>query len=233
MEVLGRYLIEPFDRFWSEYGTGLEIEPELIRQAHSTIFGELGADKTAPESPAWTKLRPDNLSYHVAHELGHHILRRQGYPIPLYGGQNPAGQDELRIIGDLQELVDHAAIRVILTPFGFNNDLILDRTANGATQGLARSPVPKTNTTWFATWAIRYAELSSELDIIRLEPIQNLYQERAPAAAEIGNRLIRIIDKNGCHSSSTALKTMVEARNELGLGNWEIIVQDPITNQIY
>ena len=233
MEVLGRYLIEPFDRFWSEYGTALGFAPGLIQQGHSTIFGESGADKTDPELPAWADLRSDNLAYHVAHELGHHVLRQQGYPKPLFGSPSPPGPGELRIIGDLQELVDHAAIRVLLTSFGFNNDLILDRTANGATEGLARSPVPETNTTWFATWAIRYAELSSELDPIRWQPIENLYQERAPAVAEIGNRLIRIMDKNGCHSSLTALKTMIEARDDLGLGNWKIFVEDPITSKIY
>ena len=114
-------------------------------------------------------------------------------------------------------MIDHAALSEILGPFGFRNDFILDRTAGGAARGLSSSPVPEPGTAWFATWAIRYCDLSRDLGPERWAPIEALYRERAPDVAELGERLIAIVEERGCGSPGRALWAMLQAREALGI----------------
>ena len=163
MEVLGRRLEDPFDSFWERYGPEIPASVEHIEAGHSSVFGDLGADRSAPDEPAWAGLPAADLAYHVAHELAHLLLRGRTYPVAVPGTDEPPGSGTARVAGDLQEMIDHAALAEILGPFGFQNDHILDRTARGASRGLSSSPVPEPGTAWFATWAIRYCDLSRDL----------------------------------------------------------------------
>ena len=131
---------------------------------------------TAPSLATWerTGARPmsrrgqacqtTTLAYHVAHELAHMLLRARDYPVASPGADVPPSPEAARVSGDLQgDDRSRRAVSEILGPFGFSNDFILDRTAAGAAQGLSSSPVPEPGTAWFATWAIRYCDLSRDL----------------------------------------------------------------------
>ena len=157
MEVLGRRLANPFDSFWERYGPEIPASVEHVEAGHSSVFGDLGADRSAPDEPAWAGLPDADLAYHMAHELAHLLLRGRTYPVAVPGKDEPPGSEAARMAGDLQEMIDHAALTEILGPFGFQNDHIQDRTARGASRGLSSSPVPEPGTAWFATWAIRSA----------------------------------------------------------------------------
>ena len=141
MDVLGRRLADPFDAFWEQYGPEISASVEHIEEGHSSVFGDLGADRSAPDEPAWAGLPGDDLAYHVAHELAHLLLRARSYPIVAPGSDIPPGSEAARVGGDLQEMIDHAALSEILGPFGFRNDFILDRTAGGGLRGACR-PAP-------------------------------------------------------------------------------------------
>ena len=227
MDVLGRRLVDPFDSFWERYGPEIPASVEHVEAGLSSVFGDLGADRCAPDAPAWAGLPDDDLACHVAHELAHMLLRARGYPVAAPGTDVPPGFGMARVAGDLQEMIDHAALSGILGPLGFRNDHILDRTAGGAARGLANSPVPEPGMAWFATWAIRYCELSRELGPERWAPIEVLYMERAPDAAELGGRLIAIVDARGCGSAGKALQAMLEAREALEMDSRHVRVVDP------
>ena len=186
MEVLGRRLADPFDAYWKQFGPEIPASVEHIEEGHSSVFGDLGADRSAPDEPAWASLPDDDLAYHVAHELAHLLLRARDYPVAAPGNEVPSASEAARVAGDLQEMIDHAALSEILAPFGFRNDFILDRTAGGASRGLSSSPVPEPGTAWFATWAIRYCDLSRDLGPERWAPIGALYRQRAPGRSRAG-----------------------------------------------
>ena len=227
MEVLGRRLADPFDAFWMQYGPEIPASVEHIEEGHSSVFGDLGADRCAQDEPDWASLPDDDLAYHVAHELAHLLLRARDYPVAAPGSDAPPGSEAARVSGDLQEMVDHAALSEILAPFGFRNDFILDRTAEGASRGLSSSPVPEPGTAWFATWAIRYCDLSRDLGPERWAPIEALYGERAPGVAELGERLIAIVEARDCGSPGRALWAMLQAREALGIDPRVVRVIDP------
>ena len=227
MDVLGRRLADPFDAFWEQYGPEISASVEHIEEGHSSVFGDLGADRSAPDEPAWAGLPGDDLAYHVAHELAHLLLRARSYPIVAPGSDIPPGSEAARVGGDLQEMIDHAALSEILGPFGFRNDFILDRTAGGASRGLSSSPVPEPGTAWFATWAIRYCDLSRDLGSERWAPIEALYRERAPDAAEMGQRLIAIVEDRGCGSPGKALWATLQAREALDIDRRYVRIIDP------
>ena len=227
MEVLGRRLADPFDAFWEQYGPEISASVEHIEEGHSSVFGDLGADRSAPDEPAWAGLPGDDLAYHVAHELAHLLLRARSYPIVAPGSDIPPGSEAARVGGDLQEMIDHAALSEILGPFGFRNDFILDRTAGGASRGLSSSPVPEPGTAWFATWAIRYCDLSRDMGPERWAPIEALYRERAPDAAEMGQRLIAIVEDRGCGSPGKALWATLQAREALDIDRRYVRIIDP------
>ena len=163
----------------------------------------------------------------MAHELAHLLLRGRTYPVAVPGRDIPPGSGAARVAGDLQEMIDHAALAEILGPFGFQNDHILDHTARGASRGLSSSPVPEPGTAWFATWAIRYCDLSRDLGPERWAPIKALYGERAPDAAELGERLIDIVEDRGCDSSGKALWAMLAAREALDVDRSSVRIIDP------
>ena len=227
MEVLGRRLADPFDAFWEQYGPEISASVEHIEEGHSSVFGDLGADRSAPDEPAWAGLPGDDLAYHVAHELAHLLLRARSYPIVAPGSDIPPGSEAARVGGDLQEMIDHAALSEILGPFGFRNDFILDRTAGGASRGLSSSPVPEPGTAWFATWAIRYCDLSRDMGPERWAPIEALYREQAPDAAEMGQRLIAIVEDRGCGSPGKALWATLQAREALDIDRRYVRIIDP------
>ena len=227
MEVLGRRLADPFDAFWEQYGPEISASVEHIEEGHSSVFGDLGADRSAPDEPAWAGLPGDDLAYHVAHELAHLLLRARSYPIVAPGSDIPPGSEAARVGGDLQEMIDHAALSEILGPFGFRNDFILERTAGGAARGLSSSPVPEPGTAWFATWAIRYCDLSRDLGPERWAPIKAVYRERAPDAADLGERIIAIVEARGCGSPGKALWAMLQAREALDIDPQVVRVIDP------
>ena len=227
MDVLGRRLSDPFDAFWEQCGPEISASVEHIEEGHSSVFGDLGADRSAPDEPAWAGLPGDDLAYHVAHELAHLLLRARSYPIVAPGSDIPPGSEAVRVSGDLQEMIDHAALSEILGPFGFRNDFILDRTAGGASWGLSSSPVPEPGTAWFATWAIRYCDLSRDMGPERWAPIEALYRERAPDAAEMGQRLIAIVEDRGCGSPGKALWATLQAREALDIDRRYVRIIDP------
>ena len=227
MDVLGRRLADPFDAFWEQYGPEISASVEHIEEGHSSVFGDLGADRSAPDEPAWAGLPGDDLAYHVAHELAHLLLRARSYPIVAPGSDIPPGSEAARVGGDLQEMIDHAALSEMLGPFGFRNDFILDRTAGGASRGLSSSPVPEPGTAWFATWAIRYCDLSRDMGPERWAPIEALYRERAPDAAEMGQRLIAIVEDRGCGSPGKALWATLQAREALDIDRRYVRIIDP------
>ena len=227
MDVLGRRLADPYDAFWEQYGPEISASVEHIEEGHSSVFGDLGADRSAPDEPAWAGLPGDDLAYHVAHELAHLLLRARSYPIVAPGSDIPPGSEAARVGGDLQEMIDHAALSEILGPFGFRNDFILDRTAGGASRGLSSSPVPEPGTAWFATWAIRYCDLSRDMGPERWAPIEALYRERAPDAAEMGQRLIAIVEDRGCGSPGKALWATLQAREALDIDRRYVRIIDP------
>ena len=227
MEVLGRRLPDPFDAFWEQYGPEIPASVEHIEEGHSSVFGDLGADRSAPEEPAWAGLPDDDLAYHIAHELAHLLLRARSYPVASPGTDVPSGSEAARVAGDLQEMIDHAALSEILASFGFRNDFILARTAGGASRGLASSPVPEPGTAWFATWAIRYCDLARDLGPERWAPIKAVYRERAPDAADLGERIIAIVEARGCGSPGKALWAMLQAREALDIDPQVVRVIDP------
>ena len=227
MEVLGRKLTDSFDAFWALYGTEIPASVERIEEGHSSVFGDLGADRSAPDEPIWAGLPDDDLAYHVAHELAHLLLRARDYPVASPGNDVPPGSEAARVSGDLQEMIDHAALSEIMGPFGFRNDFILDRMAGGASKGLSSSPVPEPGTAWFATWAIRYCDLSRDLGPERWTPIEALYRQRAPDVAELGERLNAIVGKRGCGSPGRALWAMLQARETLDIDPRVVRVIDP------
>ena len=227
MDVLGRRLADPYDAFWEQYGPEISASVEHIEEGHSSVFGDLGADRSAPDEPAWAGLPGDDLAYHVAHELAHLLLRARSYPIVAPGSDIPPGSEAATVGGDLQEMIDHAALSEILGPFGFRNDFILDRTAGGASRGLSSSPVPEPGTAWFATWAIRYCDLSRDMGPERWAPIEALYRERAPDAAEMGQRLIAIVEDRGCGSPGKALWATLQAREALDIDRRYVRIIDP------
>ena len=227
MDVLGRRLADPFDAFWEQYGPEISASVEHIEEGHSSVFGDLGADRSAPDEPAWAGLPGDDLAYHVAHELAHLLLRARSYPIVAPGSDIPPGSEAARVGGDLQEMIDHAALSEILGPFGFRNDFILDRTAGGASRGLSSSLVPEPGTAWFATWAIRYCDLSRDMGPERWAPIEALYRERAPDAAEMGQRLIAIVEDRGCGSPGKVLWATLQAREALDIDRRYVRIIDP------
>ena len=227
MEVLGRRLADPFDAFWEQYGAEIPASVEHIEEGHSSVFGHLGADRSAPEEPAWAGLPDDDLAYHVAHELAHLLLRARSYPVAAPGNEAPPGSEAVSVGGDLQEMIDHAALSEILGPFGFRNDFILERTAGGAARGLSSSPVPEPGTAWFATWAIRYCDLSRDLGPERWAPIEVLYRQRATGVAALGERLISMVEARGCGSPGKALWAMLQAREALGADPRLVRIIDP------
>ena len=233
MKVLGRVLADPFTEFRQELAPELTVVESDVENGLSTVFGDQGADATAPHEPRWMSLPDNDLAYHVAHELTHQILLSRKYPRTMRGVGYPPGSAEARVGEDLEEMVLHPALETILEPFGFSHEFILKRMAEGAMVGLASAPVPEFGTPWHFTWAIRYCLLKMELPLYLWTPIENIYLERAPDATALGRELLEIMLEIGWGSRELALEAMTTTRDCLGLDVQDkILVLDTASDRI-
>ena len=46
MDVLGRRLVDPSDSFWERYGPETPASLKHVEEGHSSVFGDLGADRS-------------------------------------------------------------------------------------------------------------------------------------------------------------------------------------------
>ena len=233
MKVLGRKLVNPFDSFWSEYVSEIEVLPESIQSGHSSGFGDQGADKLSSHIPKWMELPDGDLCWHVAHEISHLVVRNRGFPRTAHGPLFEEDSPEVRIGGDIEEMVLHQVVDYIMEPFGFTNEAILTKMTQGALTGLKNSPAPSQGTPWFYTWAIRYSELKLTLDDVRWSPIDILYNERSPGTRELGERILDIVNDVGTGTPQQSLEVMVNIRDVLGFGlDGSILIVDQTQSRI-
>lgn len=235
MEVLGRKLPSPFDEFWERFGAEIPVSVEHIEAGHSVVFGDQGADLSAPNLPAWAEMPDDDLAYHVAHELFHIVQRQRGYPKTVRGRQYPPNSVEARIGADLEEMILHPPLEELLRgEMGFTNDFIRERMLQGALHGIADSPVPEYGTPWFTTWAIRYCELQIILNTNEWTQLQVVFTERSPQVARLGEEMASIVNEVGWGTREQALETLVGVRDSLGLQvNQIVLVLDPVSGEIF
>lgn len=217
MKVLGRELVDPFTDFWEELAPELPVTQDEIEKGFSAVFGDQGADKTAPYQPRWMSLPDDDLAYHAAHELTHQVMVSRKYPKTMRGTGYPRDSAEARVGEDLEEMVLHPSLEAILEPFGFRHEFILKRMAEGTIGGLSSAPVPEYGTPWHFTWAIRYCLLRMELPLYLWTPIETIYVERAPEATALGRELLDIMLDAGWGSREQALEGLTRTRDCLGL----------------
>ena len=233
MKVLGRILVPPFDAFWEQFGAEVLIPVEYVEEGHSSVFGDQGMDLSATNLPGWTSLPDDDLSYHVAHELTHIVMKERGFPRSGRGPQYPEDSAEARVGGYLEELVLHPALETLIDHFGFKKGVLQTRMFEGAINGLARGTVPDRGTPWFFTWAMRYCELHLELAAHQWQHLQAIYRTRSSEVCELGEELVAIMAEVGCGTSEQALDAMVRVRDTLGLKVDErVLVIDPISGRV-
>ena len=233
MKALGRELVDPFTEFWDEVSPELGVGADEIERGLSSVFGDQGADATAPFEPRWMSLPDDDLAYHVAHELTHRLMEARGYPKTMRGAGYPPDSAEARVGEDLEEMALHPSLEAILEPFGFRHEFILERMAEGAMGGLSSAPVPEYGTPWHFTWAIRYCLLRMELPRHLWTPIENIYVERAPEATALGRELLDIMLDVGWGSRELALEAMTRTRDCLGLDvQSKVLVLDTASGHI-
>jgi len=234
MHVLDRELVEPFDAFWETFSIELPEIEALVGRGHSAVFGDQSADLTAPDPPDWLSLPDPDLAYHVAHELAHILMTNRGYPKTIRGTGYSDDSSEARVGGDLEEMVLHPALQHLLEPFGFERGLILERMAAGALRGVRSSPVPERGSPWSFTWAMRYAELQSELPANLWSPIEAIYKERTPGISGLGQELAEIVLQGDCGTREQALDTLIQCRDTLGLRvDSRVLVLDPTTGNLH
>ena len=85
--------------------------------------------------PSWMELPDDALSYHVAHELTHLVMRHRGFPVSGRGPQYGEDSLEARVGGDLEEMVSHPALEEMLKTFAFDRTHIQHHLFEGAPPG--------------------------------------------------------------------------------------------------
>jgi len=218
VRVLGRELVDPFDSFWETLGPEVPVAGEQIEEGGSAVFGDQGADVTAPKKPSWASLPDDDLAYHAAHELAHIVLLGRGFPRTSRGTRYPPGSAEAMIGGDLEEMVIHPALHKLIEPFGFRWEFIQRRMCEGAVNGLRSSSAPAPGTPWSFTWAVRYCELRIELPDERWNLLRDAYRERSRWVCELGEELLAIMRDVGWGTREQALEAMVRSRDALGMG---------------
>ena len=234
MRILERELPPPFPDFWDRFKDEIPVPAESIEAGHSVVFGEQGADLTAPSLPAWASLPPADLAYHAAHELTHIVQRRRGYPKAIRGRQYAADSPEARVGADIEELVLHPPLEDLLPrELGFTNDFIRARMLQGALAGVAASPPPEYGSPWFTTWAIRYCELRLCLPPTDWAQLEVVFHERSPAVSLLGDELTTIMRAIGWGTREQALSAMIAIRDALGLRVHDImLVLDPVSGDI-
>ena len=232
MNVLDRELIEPFPEFWDRISLEVDIDLQDIQLASSKVFVDQ-SDDAMNKQPEWLLLPDEDLAYHVAHEVGHVLLRCRGNPRIMGGKAYPQSSAEAMVGGDLEEMVTHVPIRSILGSFGFSNEVINERMFDGAFSGLSSSPVPDYGSPWFFTWAIRYVELSNELRTSQWMELKKIYRHRSRDVEDLGKELKNILDSFDFHSPLNALQAMLACRDHMGLGvDQRVMILDPRSGEI-
>ena len=234
MKALGRPLIAPFGDFWDAFADSIPASADDVERGSSRVFGDQGADLTAPAAPRWLSLPDDDLAYHAARELALRMMESEGYPQTVRGADYPPDSAEARVGADLAEMVLTPPLNAILAPFGFRRDFILRTMADGALGGLRSAPVPARGSPWHFTWAIRHCLLALELPEPLWTPIESIYEERAPQAAALGRELLQILRETGWSSRESALEAMVKTRDALALDVQDkVLVLDPDSGRVY
>ena len=227
MDVLGRRLADPFDAFWERYGPEIPASVEHIEEGHNSVFGDLGADRSAPDEPAWAgaaRRRPclsrgpragppaaarPQLSYRGP---------RQRHTAGLRGGEGerrPAGDDRPR-----RAVGDPGAVRV-------QERLHPGPHGRGGFAGPVVQPRPGSRHGLVLDVGDSLLRPFEDLGPERWAPIEALYRERAPDAAELGRRLIAIVEDRGCGSPGKALWAMLQAREALDIDRRYVRIIDP------
>ena len=233
MKVLGRSLVPQFDDFWEQFRSEVSIPLEYVEEGHSLVFGGQGLDLVAPEMPAWAFLPTEDLSYHIAHEIAHIILRERRFPSTSRGPQYPENSEEARVGSDLEEMVLHRPVEELLSPFDFKKDFIQNRVLRGASKGLTHSPIPERGTLWFYTWAIRYCELKLDLPQRYWRRLETIYETRSPEVCELGKQLVEIMYDTGWNTKAQTLGGMIRIRDILGLDvESQVLVINPESGQV-
>ena len=221
MKVLGRELVPPFDTFWDGFSPEIPVPVDRIVRGDSAIVGGHGHQDGSGELADWMRIPDGALSYHVAHELTHLVLRQRGYPGSVRGPQYAEESPEARVGSDLEEMVSHHALEELLKDIPFDRAHIQQHLYDSARLGLEGSPVPSFGTSWWITWAIRFCELQFQLpepDWLRLEVV---YDGRCPGIADEGRELSEIMRWERYHTPDRALQAMIDTRDALGLKDAE------------
>ena len=234
MRVLDRELPPPFDDFWDLLGEETGVPIGLIEQGSAQVFGPEGYREGSDRLPGWMEIPDAALSYHVAHELTHILLRNRGFPVTLRGQEYGPGSSEARVGGDLEEMIVHPALEQVLRPFPFDKSHIQLHLFEGARRGLESSPIPEAGSPWWITWACRCCELQLLLpqrEWLRLEVV---FEGRCPDIAAKGRELAEIMRTEGFLTPDQALQAMIKARDALGLKEADrCLVRDPRTGELY
>ena len=234
MKVLGRELVTPFDAFWDQFASEISIPVQMIEEGHRAVFGTESYHGGSDFLPSWMELPDDALSYHVAHELTHLVMRHRGFPVSGRGPQYGEDSLEARVGGDLEEMVSHPALEEMLKTFAFDRTHIQHHLFEGARRGLEGSPVPAFGTLWWATWACRFCELQFLLPSQRWLRLEVVYDGRCPDVADKGRELANIMRREGFQTPGQALEAMISARDALGLKEAQrCLVLDPREDKIY
>ena len=217
MKVLGRRLVPPFDEFWDRFSTEIDVSTHLIEEGHRSVFGTEAHEPGSSRLPRWMDLPDEALSYHVAHELTHVVMRVRGFPATSRGRHYGEESAEARVGGDLEEMVGHPALEELLRPFPFDRDHIRRHLFEGALKGIEGSPVPVPGTPWWATWACRFCELHFLLPQTQWLRLEVVYDGRCPDIAVKGRELVDIMLRAGSGTPGQALEAMINARDALAL----------------
>jgi hypothetical protein len=234
MKVLGKVLVSPFDAFWRQLGPEIGVPAGLVEEGDGVVFGPEGYEKASNQLPRWMKIPDGALSYHVAHELTHLLLKKRGFPVALRGPQYGPDSSEARVGGDLEEMISHPALEEVLRPFPFDKGHIQEHLFEGARHGLETSPVPGPGSPWWVTWACRCCELQFLLPRKRWIRLEVVYDGRCSDIAEKGRELAQIMRREGFLTPDQALQSMIGARDALGLKEADrCLVHDPRNDTVY
>ncbi len=233
MNVQGRRLVDPFNDFWDEFGSTINIPAEIIETGGRQVFGDKSYEDKFPELPDWADLPDDDFAYHVAHELYHVYLRQMGFPRAVRGEIYGPDSAEARIGADIEELLTHVPLERKLKEMGFRWERIKQRLFDSALSGIIKSPAPDYGSPWFFTWAIRYCQLSLELSYEDWEKIHNAIKGRAPSVSKLGQEVSDVLASINLDSQKDFVQGMVKIRDTLGLKiNDVLLVLDPVTGEI-
>ena len=234
MRALGRELVAPFGDYWRRVESEIGIPWELAENGHWTVFGDQAYIPASGRLPQWMELPDFALSFHVAHELTHVLMRKRGFPITGRGPQYAPNSHEARVGGDLEEMVGHPGLERILDPFPFDKSHIQQRLFEGARNGLENSPIPTQGSLWWMTWAMRFCELQFLLPEQMWLRLEVVYDGRCPDIAVKGRELVEIMLSEGFDVPDQALNAMVRCRNALGLQEEaRCLITDPRDGKTY